>query len=153
MGDGRGFGPVPGEPGHRRACRGQGRLCVGPGAASAPPRENPTSSGAPDWTGVLVWRFATKGLTLNEITSGYVRQIKRGSKGSVASNNAATVDGSKARRLEWTAVFDGTREYETEVVVVRGKHVYFIMYGRSEKLTDADRALVDAFLSTVDLPS
>jgi hypothetical protein len=123
-------------------------------ATQSPAKAEPDTFLSAESSGVFVYRLARKGFSLNAATSAYVAQIKRsGSKPSVTSNKAATVDGSRARRIEWTSSFDGTRGWNDEVVVVRGKYVYFVMYSSLAKLTTTDRALFDAFLSTVDLPS
>ena len=104
-------------------------------------------------TGVFVNRLPTGGHSLNAITAAYAKHIRStGSKASVTSNKAATVDGSKARRLEWTAIYKGTRSWNIEVLVVRGKNVYFVLYESMATLTPADRATFDAYLSTLDLP-
>ena len=72
-------------------------------------------------------------------------------KASVTSNRSATVDGSTARRLEWTAIYKGRRQWNIEVLVVRGTYVYSIGYTSLAKLTPADRATFDAFISSVVL--
>ena len=92
-----------------------------------------------DATGVYVNRYATKGATLNSVTSGYVGELKRTSKAKVTSNTATSVDGLRARRMEWSATFDGTRVWEIDTVVVRGKQVYYIGYATLEKPTATDR--------------
>ena len=98
-------------------------------------------------------RYPTNGYSLNAITAAYVKTIKRtGTKASVSSNSPATVDGSKARRIEWTSVFKGTREWDIDVLIIRGKNVYVVEYSSLAKITPADRSTLDAFLSTLDLP-
>ena len=104
-------------------------------------------------TGVYVYRFPTDGASLNGGTSAYVSEIKRTTKGKVTSNKAATVDGSRARRLEWTNVYEGTRSWNIDAVVVRGKYVYFFEYSSLEKLTKAGRDLFDSFIKSVTLPA
>jgi hypothetical protein len=63
------------------------------------------------------------------------------------------VDGTRARRLEWTNVYKGTRNWFIEVVVVRGRYVYFFEYTALEKPTQADKDLFDVFQKSVRLPS
>jgi hypothetical protein len=107
-----------------------------------------------DLTGMYVYRFPTGGLSLNNATSTYIDNLKRSrTKAKVTSNTATTVDGTRARRLEWTNVYKGTRGWFIEVVVVRGKYVYFFQYTTLEKPTKADRDLVDDFQKSVTLPS
>ena len=106
-----------------------------------------------DVAGVYVYRFPTDGASLNSVTSAYVDELKRSkTKAKVTSNKAATVDGSRARRLEWTNVYQGTRSWNIDAVVVRGRYVYFFEYSSLEKGTKADRDLFDAFLKSVTLP-
>jgi hypothetical protein len=107
-----------------------------------------------DLTGVAVYRFPTGGLTLNGATSTYIDNLKRSkTKAKVTSNTATTVDGTRARRLEWTNVYKGTRNWFIEVVVVRGRYVYFFEYTALEKPTQADKDLFDVFQKSVRLPS
>ena len=107
-----------------------------------------------DVAGVYVYRFPTYGASLNGGTSAYVNEIKGSkTKAKVTSNKAATVDGSRARRLEWTNVYQGTRTWNIDAVVVRGKYVYFFEYSSLEKLTNADRDLFDSFITSVTLPA
>lgn len=103
-------------------------------------------------TGVAVVRYPTRGITLNEIVSGYRSYLKKESKAKVVSNMAVTVDSVKARQLEWSSVYKGDRIWHLETVVVRGKSVYFVVYSSYAALTATDRAAADAFVSTVDLP-
>jgi len=103
-------------------------------------------------TGVEGNRYPTGGFSLNQLTSGYVKFLRRSpTRASVTSNTSTTVDGSAAHRLEWTAASKGRRQWTSEVLVVRGKHVYSISYTSLFKLTAADRATFDAFLSSVVL--
>jgi hypothetical protein len=76
-----------------------------------------------DSTGVYVNRYPTRGATLNQVTSGYLAELKRTSRAKVTANKAASVDGLRARRVEWSATFDGTRVWEIDTLVVRGKVV------------------------------
>ena len=116
-------------------------------------RKKPDTLLSADVAGMYVYRFPTGGASLNSGTSAYVNEIKRSTKGKVTSNKAATVDGSRARRLEWTNVYEGTRTWNIDAVVVRGKYVYFFEYSSLEKLTKADRDLFDSFIKSVTLPS
>jgi hypothetical protein len=103
--------------------------------------------------GVSVYRFPTQGASLNNGTSAYVDDLKRSkTKAKVTVNKATTVDGSRARRLEWTNVYKGTRYWMIDVVVVRGRYVYFFEYTSSEKTAKADRDLFDGFVNSVTLP-
>ena len=103
---------------------------------------------------MYVYRYSTGGSSLNNVTSRYVDELRRSkTKAKVTSNDASTVDGSRARRLEWTNVYQGTRMWVIEAVVVRGKYVYFFEYSTLEKTTKADRDLFDAFLRSVALPA
>ena len=122
-------------------------------ATQSPKKGEPDSILSADNVGVFVNRYPTDGHTLNAITAAYVKSIKRTSnKASVASNTAVTADGSRARRIEWTAVYKGTREWDIDVLIVRGKNVYFVEYSSLARITPADRSTFDAFLSTLDLP-
>jgi hypothetical protein len=107
-----------------------------------------------DLNGMYVYRFPTRGLSLNNATSTYINNLKgTRTKVKVTSNTATTVDGTRARRLEWTNVYEGTRGWFIEDVVVRGKYVYFFQYTSLEKQTKADRELFDDFQKSVTLPS
>ena len=102
--------------------------------------------------GVYVYRTPSEGYSLNALTSDYVAQIKRnGAKATIVSNRPAAIDGEKARRVEWTAVFDGRRSWGLDAVVVRGRFVYVFDYAMLTKPTAADRADFDAIVSTIDL--
>ena len=106
-----------------------------------------------DLTGMYVYRFPTGGLSLNNATSTYIDNLKRSkTKAKVTSNTATTVDGTRARQLDWTNVYKGARGWFIEAVVVRGRYVYFFQYTSLEKMTKADRDLFDAFLKSVTLP-
>jgi len=106
-----------------------------------------------DESAFFVYRYATGGTSLNAITSTYVRNTKRTEKKvAFTSNDPATIDGSKARRLEWNATFKGTRHWSLEAVVVRGKFVYFFQLDSLAPVTNADRDRYESFLSTIDLP-
>ena len=122
-------------------------------ATQSPKKSQPDSILSADNAGVFVNRYPSNGYSLNAITAAYVKTIKRtGTKASVASNTAVTVDGSKARRIEWTAVYKGTREWDIDVLIVRGKNVYLVEYSSLARITPADRSTFNAFLSTLDLP-
>ena len=85
-------------------------------------------------TGVYISRYLNGGDSLNGVTSNYVDGLKGlKTKVKVTSNKAASVDGSRARRLEWTTVYEGERAWVVEVVVVRGKYVYYFQYITLEK--------------------
>ena len=106
-----------------------------------------------DESGFFVYRYATGGSSLNAITSTYVRNTKRTeTKVAFTSNAPASIDGSKARRLEWNATFKKTRHWSLEGVVVRGKYVYFFQLDSLAPITSADRNRYESFLSTIDLP-
>jgi hypothetical protein len=116
-------------------------------------RKKPDALLSADVAGVYVIRFPTYGASLNSGTSAYVDDLKRSkTKAKVTSNKAATVDGSRARRLEWTNVYEGTHSWNIDAVVVRGTYVYLFEYSSLEKTTKADRDLFDAFLKSVTLP-
>jgi hypothetical protein len=116
-------------------------------------RKKPDVLLSADVAGVYVYRFPTYDASLNSVTSAYVDDLKRSkTKAKVTSNKPATVDGSRARRLEWTNVYKGTRSWNIDAVVVRGTYVYFFEYSSLEKTTKADRDLFDAFLNSVTLP-
>ena len=106
-----------------------------------------------DLTGMYIYRYPTGALSLNNATSTYIDNLKRSkTKAKVTSNIATTIDGTRARKLEWTNVYKGTRGWFVEAVVVRGKYVYFFQYSSLEKTTKADRDLFEAFLKSVALP-
>jgi hypothetical protein len=119
----------------------------------SPKKSEPDAFYSADASGYFVYRYATEGNSLNALSSAYIRNTKRaGTKVAVTSNDPATVDGSKARRLEWNATFKGTRHWSLEAVVVRGKYVYFFQLDSLAPITNADRDGYESFLSTVDLP-
>ena len=90
-------------------------------------RKEPDILLSADVAGVYVYRFPTYGASLNSGTASYVDDLKRSTtKAKVTSNKAATVDGSRARRLEWTNVYKGTRSWNIDAVVVRGKYVLLL---------------------------
>jgi hypothetical protein len=123
-------------------------------ATQSPKKGDGDSILSADNVGVFANRYPTKGSSLNAITAAYVKLIKRTqTKASVTSNTPVTVDGSRARRVEWNAVYKGTREWNVDVLVVRGKNVYWVEYSSLARITPADRSTFDAFLSTLDLPS
>ena len=122
-------------------------------AGQSPTKTKPDSFVSAEGSGVFILRVARQGFSLNTITSAFIKEVKRAAKASVTSNKAATIDGFKARRLEFTGVFDGSREYDSEIIVVRGKYVYFFEYSSLEKLTKSDRDLFDSFIKSVRLPS
>ena len=102
-----------------------------------------------DSTGVYVNRYATKGATLNQVTSGYLAELKRTSKAKVTSNTSTSVDGLRARRVEWSATFDGTRVWEIDTLVVHGKQAYYIGYATLEKPTATDRTIVENLIASM----
>ena len=102
-----------------------------------------------DSTGVYVNRYATKGATLNQVTAGYLAELKRTSKAKVTSNTATSVDGLRARRVEWSATFDGTRVWEIDTLVVHGKQAYYIGYATLEKPTATDRTIVENLIASM----
>ena len=106
-----------------------------------------------DSSGVYVARYASGGATLNGVTSGFIAEIKRSSKAKVTANDATTVDGIRARRVEWSGTFEGTRVWETDIVVVRGKHVYYVGYAVVAKPTAVDRAVVDGLIASMTFAS
>jgi hypothetical protein len=119
----------------------------------SPKKSEPDAFYSADESGYFVYRYATGGTSLNAITSAYIRTTKRtGTKVAFTSNDPATVDGSKARRLEWNATFKGTRHWSLEAAVIRGKYVYFFQLDSLAPITNADRAGYESFLSTIDLP-
>jgi hypothetical protein len=104
--------------------------------------------------GVLVYRGPTDGASLNEVTGFYVRQLKGSKvKATVTSNTATKLDGLRARRVEWSVLYNGKREYAIDTIVVRGRYVYIVEYADLAKPTDADREFLDSLLSTVSFPS
>jgi len=119
----------------------------------SPKKSQPDSILSADNVGVFINRYPTNGYSLNAITAAYLKTIKRsGTKASVASNTGISVDGSRARRIEWTAVYKGTREWDIDVLIVRGKYVYVVEYSSLARMTPVDRSTLDGFLSTLDLP-
>jgi hypothetical protein len=117
-------------------------------------RKKPDLLQSAEQTGVYINRYPNGGGSLNEVTSSYIDGLKGlKTKVKVTSNKAASVDGSRARRLEWTTVYEGERAWVVEVVVVRGKYVYYFEYITLEKTTKADRDLFDSFVKSVTLPS
>ena len=113
-------------------------------------KKDPDALLSADLAAVYVYRYPRQGYTLNASTSSYIDALKHGkTKGKITSNTATTVGGVRARRLEWTGVYKGERFYNIELVVVRGKYVYFFQYTSDEKIADADRALVDLFRGSV----
>ena len=122
-------------------------------ATQSPKKSQPDSILSADNVGVFASGYPTNGYSLNAITAAYVKTIKRtGTKASVASNTAVTVDGSKARRDRMDRRHKGTREWDIDVLIVRGKKVYIVEYSSLARITPADRSTFDAFLSTLDLP-
>jgi len=122
-------------------------------AKQSPRKTQPDTIISYEETGFVGIRTPTGGYSLNSLTSGYITWLKRtGSKVSVTSNNATTLDGAKARKLEWTGIYDGSRAWHVDVVVVRGKYVYVFDYVSLSKLSDGDRALFDGFVSSMALP-
>jgi len=116
-------------------------------------KSEPDAIYSADESGFFVYRYATGGTSLNAITSTYVRNTKRTeTKVTFTANEPATIDGSKARSLEWNATFKKTRHWSLEEVVVRGKYVYFFQLDSLALLTIADRDRYASFLSTIDLP-
>jgi len=106
-----------------------------------------------DDSGLFAYRYPTGGASLNAVTSAYIRITKRTeTKVAFTSNQPATVDGSKARRLEWNATYKGTRHWSVETVVVRGKYVYFFQFDSLAPVSKDDRDRYESFLSTIDLP-
>ena len=107
-----------------------------------------------DDSGLAVYRAATRGYSLNQMTSGYIDALKRSrTKAKVTSNTATTIDGLRARRLEWTNVYKGDRTWNIEVVVVRGKWAYYFEYTTYEKTTAADRELATLIQKSIVLPA
>ena len=98
-------------------------------------RRSPTSSSVPTRPACTSTDTRRKGATLNQVTSGYLAELKRTSKAKVTSNTATSVDGLRARRVEWSATFDGTRVWEIDTLVVRGKQAYYIGYATLAKPT------------------
>ena len=116
-------------------------------------RKKPDVLQSAEQTGVYISRYLKGGDSLNRVTSSYIDGLKGlKTKVKVTSNKAASVDGSRARRLEWTTVYEGERAWVVEVVVVRGKYVYYFEYITLEKTTKADRDLFDSFIKSVTLP-
>jgi len=116
-------------------------------------KSEPDAIYSADESGFFVYRYATGGTSLNAITSTYVRNTKRTeTKVTFTANEPATIDGSKARSLEWNATFKKTRHWSLEEVVVRGKYVYFFQLDSLAPITNADRDRYASFLSTIDLP-
>lgn len=111
-------------------------------------KKKPDALESAELTGMYVYRYPTDGATLNSATSGYVIELKR-TKAKVTSNKPTKIAGLRARRLEWTQVYQGTREWNIEAIVVRGKYVYFFEYGSLAKTTDADRTLFNDLISSV----
>jgi hypothetical protein len=113
-------------------------------------KKEPDSLLSADLAAVYVYRYPRQGYSLNASTSSYIDALKHGkTKGKVTSNTATTVGGVRSRRLEWTGLYQGERFYNIELVVVRGKYVYFFQYTTDEKIADADRELVDLFRGSV----
>ncbi len=99
-----------------------------------------------------VWRHPTGGDSLDQLASGYVGWLESPDvRGDVTANEATTLDGERARRLEYTVVADGIRQWEQAVMVVRGDSAYCFALCVLHELTEADRSLFDQMLSTVDL--
>jgi hypothetical protein len=115
-------------------------------------KTKPDAIESAEGSGVYVYRSLGCGCSLNTVTSVYVNTIRHSVKAKVTSNTVAKVAGVRARRLEWSAVYDGTRVWNVQVLLVRGKYVYSFDYGSLEKTSDSDRALVDDFLSSLTLP-
>jgi hypothetical protein len=99
-----------------------------------------------------VWRHPTEGDSLDQLVSGYVGWLESPDvRGDVTADEATTLDGEQARRLEYTVVADGNRQWEQAVMVVRGDSAYCFAICVLHELTEADRGLFDQLLSTVDL--
>ena len=122
-------------------------------AKQSPAKAQPDSIFSAEGTAFGGLRTSTGGFSLNLLTSGYITVLKRtGSKVSVTSNKATTLDGTKARLIEWTGIYDGSRAWHVDVVVVRGTYVYVFDYVSMAKLTDLDRAMFQGFLESITLP-
>lgn len=122
-------------------------------AEQSPAKRQPDTFYSAEATGVVALRAPSGGFSLNALTSAYVREVKGSfKKVSMSSNKATTIDGVKARRIEFAGTYKGTPTWHVEIVVVRGKNFYVFDYSSLAKLTTTDRAIFDAFVSTVDLP-
>ena len=105
----------------------------------------------PEYASVGASNYKTLGMSLNEWTKTYLKYTPKlsGVKGfKLQSNKAATLDGAKARRLEYKEKYKGDQEYWIDVLAVHGGKIYEVAYVSSKPLTKADRELFDQFLAT-----
>jgi hypothetical protein len=116
-------------------------------------KTKPDSILSADEAGLAVYRYPREGSSLNAATSRYVNTLKRLSKATVTKNEPVRIAGLRARRLEWSATFQGTRAWIIEVVLVRGKFIYFFEYTGLEKTGASDRRIFSDLVSSVTFPS
>ena len=105
----------------------------------------------PEYANVFGSSDGARGFSLNMWVKGYLQVTPKlaGLKAfKLQSNKAATLAGSRARRLEFKDTYKGDKEYWIVVLAVHGGRVYDVSYGSSKPLTKADRELFDQFLAT-----
>ena len=105
----------------------------------------------PDDNGVQVFRTSASGATLNQFGASYLRGVRKFPK-ATATKGTTVVAGDRAWLIEWDATISGERSWNLDAIVVRKGKAYLFEYVSLTKLDDRDRALFDAFVSTITFP-
>ena len=105
-----------------------------------------------DDTVVLAGSVTIGGTSLNTEVSHFVADEKQHFKATVSSNTPAKLGGLRARRVVYTEVYKGQREWDVAVFAVRGNKLWILGYSSFTKLTEDDLETFGTFVETFTFP-